>query len=183
MSRMIEAAADKAPNRVATILKKLAPVIAQLVVFLNFIMPKVALVVQYGMTIYNQLPKDIIQAVFGIFMCFFGGTFAVTIAAVEAFVLVAYDEVSVALGYLITQALKVKQASEYDDTIDDDGDGIADVDQISTQALFKRKMTVFLVSIDDPMKVHHALAGIAKGMSAVIGMVCGCFVYFSDFEV
>jgi len=83
----------------------------------------------------------------GVLMLLFGRSFIVTFTMVEAFhhggSSILMDNVSL----LQKQIQSVVEANEKDNLIDDDGDGIADVDEISKKALLKRKIKLVTTSI------------------------------------
>jgi len=63
--------------------------------------------------------------------------------------------------------LKIQTANDVDNVVDDDNDGIPDVQQIPTQDLVKRKIHLVLTTID-PMSVMDACSGVMSGFMAVI---------------
>ena len=66
---------------------------------------------------------------------------------------------------LVNEAKAVVRASNEDDKRDDDGDGVADVNQISTKELVMRKMNLAVTAMD-PNKVNGAMQGIYKSLSS-----------------
>jgi hypothetical protein len=114
------------------------------------------------------------MAVFGLFLAFFGSTYLVTLAAIEAYRLCGWEQsykylviiwedyqvfviFSVSNSFLFERnnclfvvenrlvcAKTVRQASLKDDQVDDNKDGIADVKQISKKELVSRKSMLFL---------------------------------------
>lgn len=62
---------------------------------------------------------------------------------------------------------KAAEANKKDDTVDKDGDGVADVLQISNTELIARKTTLFLRVID-PVRLQDTLTGISAGAMAVL---------------
>jgi len=114
------------------------------------------------------LPMDVLTAIFGLVLCFFGGTFAVSIAAFEAFMMVGYADTKVAFAYLYSEFLKVKNSYIEDDLKDDDGNGIPDVQEITTEQLIQRKALLFLSSVEDPEKITEAWGGVVSGFLAVL---------------
>jgi len=113
-------------------------------------------------------PADLIPAVVGFFMAFFGGSFLVTIAACEAFrASGAYKTTMTAVSDIQKDFQVVMDANAKDNELDEDGDGIADVKQISNDQLLKRKLKLLFKSIN-PDRVMNALGAIYGGFIAVI---------------
>jgi hypothetical protein len=72
-------------------------------------------------------------AIAGFVLVFFGGNFFTLAAAVEAYRMIGFDETKTALVALHKSYKVAMEASKKDDEVDDDGDGIADVKQISSK--------------------------------------------------
>jgi len=101
-------------------------------------------------------------------MAFFGGSFLVTIAACEAFrASGAYESTMQAVFDIQKDYRLVLEADKKDNELDEDGDGIADVKQISKDELVKRKLRLVFKSVN-PERVMNALAAIYAGFIAVI---------------
>jgi hypothetical protein len=71
---------------------------------------------------------------------------------------------------LVNEAKAVVRASNEDDKRDDDGDGVADVNQISTKELVMRKMNLAVTAMD-PNKVNGAMQGIYSGWIGVVAVL------------
>lgn len=106
---------------------------------------------------YN--PEALIGMFTGFMLIFFGGFFVVTVALVEAFKQGGSETMFKNLNILSEQIKAVEQASAEDDKLDEDGDGIADVKQISKEQLASRKMRVALGAMD-PLVVQEAFANL-----------------------
>ena len=102
----------------------------------------------------------------GLIMCFFGGTFVTLIAAVEAFRMSSYQSTLECVKSLWEDFKQLEEVNKEDDAKDDDGDGIPDVLQISNETLMKRKLLLFLRTVD-PKRVSKAITGINTGFLAV----------------
>lgn len=113
-------------------------------------------------------PADLIPALVGFFMAFFGGSFLVTIAAFEAFRgSGAYHTTMKAVDDLTEEFKTAMVKNAEDDKEDLDGDGIADVKQISDQELLKRKLKMIFKCIN-PERVMNAIGALYAGFIAVI---------------
>lgn len=112
-------------------------------------------------------PEDLFPMFLGLIMMFFGGHFMTIIACVEAYRVCGWESTYAALLVLWEDYKRVAAAQELDDQIDDDGDGVADVAQIESDELLRRKMAVFMRSTE-PQKVSMALGALYAGSMAVL---------------
>jgi len=117
---------------------------------------------------YHALPKNSIQAIFGLALCFFGGTYVASIAAIEAFRQMGFDKVVTELSVVYSQVKLVAKNNQADDVEDKDGDGIADVMQITPQELGQRKVFLAMRSIDDPKRLQNAIGALWASYIAVL---------------
>lgn len=118
--------------------------------------------------IYKKLPMNMIQMVFGAALCFFGGVFVASIAAIEAFRQMGWDRVKADIKVVMDQAAIVSEANDEDDTKDDDGDGIPDVQQIGSQELVQRKVTLAMTTIKEPKRLQVAVGALWAAYLAVL---------------
>jgi len=112
-------------------------------------------------------PELLIPSFIGLIMCFFGGSFLTTIAAVEAYKLCGYESSITCIKNLYEDFSRFSLANKVDDAVDDNNDGVADVKQIPKSELATRKTLLFLRTID-PKRVSEAIAGLNAGCLAVI---------------
>jgi len=75
------------------------------------------------------------------------------------------------LQLIYEDACEVVDANKKDDARDDDGDGIADVDQIPTSQLIDRKIRVVAAAVKDPQRLSTALGGLYVGWISVQGVL------------
>jgi hypothetical protein len=113
-------------------------------------------------------PKDLIPALCGLAMVFFGGDFPYLIAAVTAVrVTGTWDRMSHALADIYGEVAHVFVESRKDDAKDDDGDGIPDVQQIDPKQVVQRKVLLAAKTVD-PEKLGHAVTTAGSGALAVL---------------
>ena len=91
---------------------------------------------------------------------------AQTIAAAETFRVSGGDRVQTALAHLWDDLKAVHRANVMDNKKDDDGDGVADVDQISKQALMTRKAALVLKTVN-PNRLLQATGALAQAFAGV----------------
>ena len=105
---------------------------------------------------------------FGAALCFFGGTFVASIAAIEAFRLMGWQTVYGELRIVLAECSKVQRASLKDDELDEDADGVADVDQLPPHALATRKIVVAMRTVADPDRLQTAVGALWASYLAVL---------------
>ena len=123
---------------------------------------------QWAVKIYNVLPLTFIQAIFGIALCFFGGTYVASIAAIEAFRQMGWQRVYTELEVVYEQCQNVRAAYAKEAMVDTDGDGKADVEQMSGEALAKHLTFVAMRSITQPARLQTALGSLWTSYIAVL---------------
>ena len=106
---------------------------------------------------YETLPIDIIKAAMGLGLCFFGGAYATSIAAFEAFTMTGWETTKGCLLDIRDQMVSVRAANAAADKKDG---GSADE---STSALVERKVKLSLLAIKEPEKLSLALGGLYAG--------------------
>mmetsp|Transcript_37058 Transcript_37058/g.44800 ORF Transcript_37058/g.44800 Transcript_37058/m.44800 type:complete len:351 (-) Transcript_37058:231-1283(-) len=166
-TKLISAASAKAPEKYAPYIEKAAPVGAGIVVFLKTVIPLYVKLFQRLYDLYNQLPYDLMVAVYGFALCFFGGQYATLIAAVETFRIAGWDPTKAAIMELLEEHKAIAAANKDDNDKDDDGNGVKDVDELEADKLLMRK-TVMILKSANPDKVNSALSGIYMGLMGVV---------------
>lgn len=158
-------------QRLKELFEKLAPVFAAIGSAADVAAPHVerawAGVVHVWALLQPYHPDELAEAVFGIFMCFFGGQYLVTLAAIEAVKLCGWDQFYKYAKLIYEDYLAVRQESRKDDLVDADHDGVADVKQIAKGELFTRKLKLAAKSCN-PDKLHLAFGGLYTGWVGVI---------------
>mmetsp|Transcript_53999 Transcript_53999/g.150177 ORF Transcript_53999/g.150177 Transcript_53999/m.150177 type:complete len:469 (-) Transcript_53999:112-1518(-) len=167
LTKLIVAASEKAPQKVAPYLKQAAPILATLVVSFMTALPYILKVANMFNKIIEKMPENILYASIGCVVCFFGGIFPATIAAAEAWMLCGGTKAVEALKDLYTESVKALVATKKDDGVDANNDGIPDVDQIGSQELLVRKVSLVAKTID-PAKVNAAVGCLFTGWLGVL---------------
>ena len=116
---------------------------------------------------YKITPTNLLMAAIGLVFCFFGGTYAVLFAAIEAARLSGWESSYIALCDLASEANAILAESAKDDKKDDDGDGVSDVDQLDAKALLLRKTKLILTKCD-PNKINKAMGGLWLAWMGVV---------------
>lgn len=168
VKRMVEKGSNQ---NVGTVIEKLKPIIDAVIKVVDIVGPPIQKVVETGITLYNKLPMDLVYAVLGLILVFFGGSFAVLIAAVEAVYSSGWEIIRTNALYLYNEAQELWAKSREDDKLDEDKDGIEDVKQISVKELFTRKLGLFFANCKDPQKLIDMWYGIMESLLTVIAVL------------
>jgi len=123
--------------------------------------------VQYANQVYKTLSGDEVQLLVGLILCFFGGVYPTLFAAIEAAKHGGSNIVKSSLKDLAEEALIIIEESKKDDTKDDDGDGVADVDEVKPKELLQRKIQLVLKKMN-PQKVDTALSNLYTVWMSVV---------------
>merc|ERR1712070_903587 len=114
-----------------------------------------------------MLPTKIIKAMIGLVICFFGGVFPLTIAAVEAWKVCGGDEALEALKELRADFVRVKDDVEADMCGGDEGKQSSDVKQLTGKELVMRE-TKLVLKVVKPDHVSTQLACLHTGWVGVV---------------
>mmetsp|Transcript_72767 Transcript_72767/g.137617 ORF Transcript_72767/g.137617 Transcript_72767/m.137617 type:complete len:361 (+) Transcript_72767:58-1140(+) len=166
MEHLCLAVSESSPPWAAAYLQKAAPCFGVVAAGAEFVIPKAWQLCVGGYNLYQALPKRMAACMCGMGVCFFGGRYAVSLAAIEAFKSTGGSQMFVWLGDLRDECSKVLEANEKDeDRVDDKGMPI--VDKMSTAALAKHKAALVLKTVD-PQKLTSALNGLWTGYMGVL---------------
>jgi len=174
-SNVVDAIADIVlPGNLATAAKKVGPILDAAAEVWSKAQPHMKKARVFVQKVYKKVkpyhPEEWIPMIVGLVLCFFGGSFATTIAAVEAFRLTSYSTVKDCLLVLYADQVNVTKAWETDDAVlakDQDNNGIADGDELTDEELAKHKFLLVVRTVN-PSEVGKALAGINTGFLAVL---------------
>jgi hypothetical protein len=160
---------DKKVNpAVGECLRAASPIVTYAVRAALFIAPYVTWLCKKGYELYVAAPKNVITLCFGLALCFLGGHFAAVFAAVEAFRQFGWERVRDNMSVVLAEAKLIGKANAKDDLVDDDHDGVADVDQIPPHELVTRKITMAMRTVNDPAKLQAALGALWGAYMAVL---------------
>lgn len=171
VSRFLKGLADKMPDGVKKAMYAFAPVADAIHKGFVIAWPYMVLAFRKGKAIYDKMPPYSCVMIYGLIVAFCGAHFAAIVAVVEAFKQTgAFKKIGACLVDLYDSFQKLKVENEKDNTADEDGDGISDVDELSNGELFLRKCTLVMRSVD-PHKVNKALSGLYQGFIAAVMVV------------
>ena len=150
-------------------LRVCAPVIAAAVrIFDRVVIPLCVALFTRAYTLYEVAPKNVLSMLCGLALCFFGGTFVASIAAIEAFRLMGWEGTYDNCRIVYDEIKHIGAASAADDEVDADGDGVADVEQIGTKALAQRKLLLAMRTVKEPARLRSAVASLWAAYLAVL---------------
>ncbi|ORC89477.1 uncharacterized protein TM35_000122520 [Trypanosoma theileri] len=95
----------------------------------------------------NQFAR-VLPILLGFALCFFGGCFTILVTLLEVLYLTSWDRIKKNVNILYDNYRAVREASAKDDTVDANNNGIPDVQELTRNELFSRKLRVFLNSVD-----------------------------------
>jgi len=169
--KLIRAATEKLPPSLAKYGQTIEQAADKLFTLIAIGLPFIVQAYSKGYALYSKLPLHTPEMIYGGAVMLFGGHFAATMAVAEAFKQSGAGAKLWACILDLYEAFnKVKEASDEDDTVDDNNDGIPDVDQITPAQLLMRKTTLALRSVD-PKKFNKALHGLYQGFIAAVMVV------------
>ena len=159
----------KVASSVGECLRVTAPVIAGVVrVIDHAIIPMLVVIYSRCYELVQALPRNVLSMLFGLALCFFGGTFVASIAAIEAFRLMGWEGTYQNCLIVYEEIKHIGAASAADDQVDADGDGVADVEQIKAQDLAQRKLLLAMRTVKEPERLKSAVASLWAAYLAVL---------------
>ena len=144
---LISRASASAPPALAVYLKQAAPAIALMWKFINLVAPLYVVMWAMCVRVYETLPVELLEALMGLGMCFAGGAYCTSIAAIEAFRLTGWQTTRRALQDVYAEAKNIQSAHAADDKKDDDRDGKPDVLALAPAELLQRKVKVLALAV------------------------------------
>jgi len=169
-TKLLLALSEKAPDKVKPYMEKASPIVAMIFLYIKIATPYILQAACFVQEMISKLPERVFNALLGFTICFCGGVFPTTIAAVEAWKVCGGDEAISSAKEILAEFKKVLEANKKDNEEDKDGNGIADVDEISPQALLLRKSKLAMRSVD-PDKINNGLANLYTGWIGVLAVL------------
>jgi len=170
MSAFLDTAVDKAPESVRFIKPYVAPVVGVTIDAIDLFLPVALVLFRVVSALWALVPQEALPGMAGAALLFFGGRFPVLIACCEAARMCGLERTMESIALLKHNFQVASEAAAKDDELDEDGDGIPDVQQISRQELVQRK-TMLLLRTIDPVTVESGMTGIYTSAVAVLTTV------------
>lgn len=171
MQRYIEIAemkADEVDPRIGKCMRTVEPLLTLLLRTILFILPMYVWLFRKCYQLYQIAPRNVISMVFGTALCFFGGEFCASIAAIEAFRTLGGSNLYEWINIIYEDACKVARASSQDDLEDKNHNNIADVDEMTASDLAKHKLRLAMTTIQDPSDLQQALFALFTAYMSVL---------------
>lgn len=118
--------------------------------------------------VYTALPMNVVHMIFGLALCHFGGVYFASIAAAEAFRSFGGVALWEELAIIWEEAERANAASEADDLVDANNDGVEDVKQMSANELVSHKARVAMAAVKDPTRLMKAVQFLFSAWLSVI---------------
>lgn len=171
VNRILDSAAEYLPAPLRNVYHKIDPVLDWIVYGFIWVFPYIHKAINYICDVYDMLPNHTVPMIYGLLVCFMGAHFCCLIAVIEAFKISGGGKKMKNFILEIWASFKkAGEASKADDKVDADGDGIADVEQISDGELFIRKVKLVMREID-PLAVNKALTGLYQCLLSAVCVV------------
>lgn len=154
------ALSEQSPPWAAKYIQKAAWPVGVIVSGGEVVLPKVINLCVGAYNVYEALPKRAAGALCGMGICFFGGRYAVSLAAIQAFKSTGGSQMVVWMKDLHHECVKVWQANKKDE---DQGE----VENMTTAQLSKHKFLLVLKTVN-PEKLTTALNGLWTGYMGVL---------------
>lgn len=169
-TKLLLALSEKAPEKVQPYMVQVSPIVAMMFLYIKIATPYIVQAACFVHDVINKMPERLFYALLGFTICFCGGVFPTTIAAVEAWKVCGGNEALESAKELLAEWKKVLEANKKDNEEDKDNNGIADVDEISAQELLLRKSKLALRSVD-ANKINSGLGNVYTGWIGVIAVL------------
>jgi len=150
---------DTLHPKLGACIRAFQPIVGLLIQCLFFLGPLYMKLVNFCVMLYNTLPLNALQMIFGFGLCFFGGTYVTSIAAIEAFRTLGGKSLWKNLKIVYADIQKVSVAIKNDSTADLNNDGVPDVEEmgLSGRELATREFKLAMVTVRDPEVLQKAL--------------------------
>jgi len=119
-------------------------------------------------TLYTVLPVNVVELLFGVALCFFGGVYFAGIAAWEAARIAGGIELWEHLQTCWEEGSRIRDAHLLDDQERGVGSSAAGGAEMSGADLVRRKTMVALIAVKDPHRLQQALFSLVNIYIAVI---------------
>lgn len=148
------------PNNCLQCLRASQPICEGCVTFLRIVGPFVMVACQFLYRLYSVIPSNELKLIYGVALCFCGGEFCASIAAVECFRRTGGDKLIECAQEVAENVAKAHEASLQDDK------ELA-IQQLPARDYYKHKAAVVLKAVD-PDVFAHGVAGLYQGFLGLI---------------
>eukprot|EP00756_Hemistasia_phaeocysticola_P006270 Hpha_TRINITY_DN13755_c1_g1::TRINITY_DN13755_c1_g1_i1::g.142487::m.142487 len=167
---MLEAETERRAPALRPLFQFLTPVLVWLCEALDAAGPYILMACRVLYVWYKGASSEVIYALVGLALCFFGGSFVATIAAVEAFKLYGWDTCHAQMRCLWAD-YRIMRARARRKAIEEGRQpaGFPNVEQVFADDItISQRIAMFGACIRDPEKLSKALTGLYTGLLGVI---------------
>ena len=170
----IEVATKADVPALAQLMKQATPMLTHAAQAMNVVLPFYVKAFNVMYTAYMTMPVDVFHTLVGLGMCFFGGAYCASIAAIEAFAMVGWSTTRAALEEIYEDVRLIAAAHDADEQrkkTDGEPKPGALLQEAKEQPveLLQRKVCMAAMAVRDPEKLTTAVAGVYAGWIAVQG--------------
>jgi len=158
-------------QNVGELIKKTQPLIDFFSNLIKTTLPYIQLFGEKAYNLYNSLPLDVIYALIGLCLAFFGGVYCLVVAAAETFYMTGYKNAEDMYYKLKTEMEIIWRANEEDNKIDADNSGKADILEMTVAEVAQRKFLLFLKSCRDPDLIMNMIPQMVACFISVIAVL------------
>jgi len=137
-------------SKIDQIIKKIEPFLIKTTEKITLLIPYLSSLFKKAKIFYNNLPLDIIYAIMGLLLAFFGGIFYLLIAAGETFYMTGFKNTQEIYYKLKEEFEFIWEANLKDNKIATNKDGKSDVSKLSVAEFSQRKFLLFLKTCKNP---------------------------------
>lgn len=173
MAKYIDALAeggDTLHPKLGACIRAFQPIVGCLLTCLYYVVPLYVKLMRKCYEWYNILPLNVLQLIFGFGLCFFGGTYVTSIAAIEAFRTLGGKSLWKNLQIVYVDVMKVQAAIQNDLEVDANENNVPDVDEmnLSGSQLAQREFKLAMKTVQDPEVLQKALLCVWTSWIAVL---------------
>lgn len=154
---LISAANLQPPPQIVECIRACQPVLELVWVVVRLVAPLLVAKYKFLYAIYCVTPVNELRMIYGVALCFFGGEFCASIAAIECFRRTGGEKLLICLQEIVENMQAAHAASLEDDK----------VDQLSASEWYKHKVGVVLKAVN-PDVLAQACAGLYQGFLGMI---------------
>lgn len=151
-------------------IERLSPIVSKIGVAINAASPYIDKGLNFFDVLWLKLQPyhiaDLGQAFYGLILVFFGGVFVLVLSAWEALLLTGLERTTAHLRTLYLNFKNIQELNDKDNKLDDDHNGVPDVQEISKRQLLTRKLMLVLKAAhpDDISGFTQLISGALMGL-------------------
>jgi hypothetical protein len=151
------------------ILDKIMPILQAIASFFNIILPYITNASTKASDYYRMLPMDIVYAILGLTLAFFGGTYALSLVVIETIYNSSWQTIRYngEKLYIELKALWKRYKEENRSVVNNDGE--------ASNVEMTKKIDFFLVNCKEPKKIMDMITSIGQTLISVLAVLSSDF--------